>query len=173
MRVNADIAELSVMHPRLLWDDIGAALVAVLDERRLGRGLTRIELTTVDLPSYGGEQLTIALEMGHFEARRVSAVRRTYEAPRLIELAAIAVAAIGLYYAGGHEIRDVALRGSAADYLVDESNHLLEVAGRSRQNDFEMTWQRKWQRLSDEAGGSFYLCVVEFEKGTGKLAFQT
>ena len=99
-------------------------------------------------------------------------LQRTYEAPRLVELAAIAIAGLGLYYGGGHEMRDVALRGSGADYLVDEAHHLLEVAGRSRRSDFGAAWQQRWQRLAGRPGSGFYVCVVEFETPAGRLAFQ-
>lgn len=172
MRVEADITELSMMHPRLLWTHVGGALVAVLAPESSTHATTVFDLTTRNIPNYDDAQLQIVLKMDAVSGSRVDALRRTYEAPRLVELAAIAVTGLALYYAGGHEIRDVALRGTAADYLVDESNDLLEVAGRSRKNDLEPVWQRKWQRLCDLRGGGFYLCVVEFETRTGKLAFQ-
>jgi hypothetical protein len=86
-------------------------------------------------------------------------------------LAAIAIAGLGLYYGGRHEIRDVALRGSAADYLVDDANHFLEVAGRSRRSDLAIAWQQRWHRLSDQPNRGFYLCVAEFETPAGRLAF--
>jgi hypothetical protein len=35
----------------------------------------------------------------------VSRLQRTYESSRLVELAAIIIAGLGLYYEGGHEIR--------------------------------------------------------------------
>jgi hypothetical protein len=72
---------------------------------------------------------------------------------------------------GGHEIVDVAVRGSGADYLVDASRHLLEIAGRSRRSDFEATWQQRLQRLRERATGSFYLCVLELETPAGRLLF--
>lgn len=103
----------------------------------------------------------------------MSRLQRTYESSRLVELAAIAIAGLGLYHGGGHEIIDIALRGSAADYLVGESNHLLEVTGRSRRSDFRVAWQQRWQRLTDRIGRGFYVCVAEFETPTGQLAFKT
>jgi hypothetical protein len=72
---------------------------------------------------------------------------------------------------GGHEIRDVALRGTGADYLIDEANHLLEISGRSRRGDFTVAWQRRWDRLQGQDGG-IYLCVAEFETPSGRLAFR-
>ena len=62
-------------------------------------------------------------------------------------------------------MRDVALRGSGADYLVDETNHLLEVAGRSRRSDFGVAWQqRSRQRLTmQRMVGGLHVCVLEFE----------
>jgi hypothetical protein len=102
----------------------------------------------------------------------VSRLRRTYEASRIVELAAIAIAGLGLYHGGGHEIRDVALRGSAADYLVDETNHVMEVAGRSRRSDLNAAWNARWQRLSERLRVGFFVCVAEFETFAGRLAFQ-
>jgi hypothetical protein len=100
-------------------------------------------------------------------------VRRTYEPSRLIELAAIAVAAFGLHRAGGHQIVDVARRGSGADYLVDDMRHHLEIAGRSRRRDLDAAWQQKQQRLTVRSGPGFYICVVEFESPAARLAFVT
>src|SRR4029077_12255406 len=104
-------------------------------------------------------------------ADHVARLLRTYELSRLIELAGIGIAGLGLYGAGRHEIRDVALRGSAADYIVDEANHLLEVAGRSRRSDFATAWEQRWRRLSEGRRGSFYVCVSEFETPACQLAF--
>ncbi len=64
------------------------------------------------------------------------------------------------------------LNGGGADYLVGESNHLLEVAGRSRRSDFRAAWQQRWQRLTDRIGRGFYVCVAEFETPAGQLAFR-
>jgi hypothetical protein len=100
-------------------------------------------------------------------------VRRTYELSRRVELAAIALTGLALYHGGGHEIVDVAVRGSGADYLVDPAQHLLEIAGRSRQADFEVAWQQRLQRLRARATGSFYLWVIELESPAGRLMFST
>ena len=98
-------------------------------------------------------------------------LRRTYKPSRLIELAALAVAALGLNGAGGHQIVDVARRGSGADYLVDETHHHLEIAGRSRRRDLDAAWQQKQQRLADGSAGGYFLCVGEFESPAARLAF--
>ena len=89
----------------------------------------------------------------------------------LIELAAIAIAGLALFAAGGHQIRDVALRGTSAHYLVDADGHLLEVAGRSRRIDFDAAWQVRWERLLGRPGSRFYVCVCEFESPSARLAF--
>ena len=99
-------------------------------------------------------------------------MRRTCEAPRCTELAAIALAALGLYHGGAHEIVDLAVRGSGADYLVNSARHLLEIAGRSRKPDFEAGWQQRLHRLEERATSGFYLCVIEFESLTGRLLFR-
>jgi hypothetical protein len=112
------------------------------------------------------------IEPAGVTADRIVRVRRTYEPSRLVELAAIAVAGAALHHTGGHEIRDIAARGSAADYLIDEANHHLEIAGRSRRSDCEVAWQQKWQRLGDRVSSGVYVCVVEFESPAGRLAFR-
>jgi len=145
---------LTTLHPRLLWDDILAATVAVLSET-CPQSPFPFTLTVQDLPGFGSEQLRFAIDPVGVAADHVRRLQRTYEASRLVELAAIAIAGLGLYYGGGHEMRDVALRGSGADYLVDEVHHLLEVAGRSRRRDFGVAWQQRWQRLSERLESGF------------------
>ena len=122
-------------------------------------------------PRFGDGELLLLLDTADVPDDRLVGVRRTYEPSRLIELAAIAIAAIGLHHAGGHEILDLAVRGSGADYLVDASRHHVEIAGRSRRSDFEIAWQQKWRRLEETQEGSCYVCVVEFESPAGRLAF--
>jgi hypothetical protein len=89
---------------------------------------------------------------------------------RLVELAAIAVAGLALFCAGGHQIRDVSLRGTSADYLIDDERHLLEVAGRSRKKDFSAAWNERWRRLAEGSTG-FYVSVTEFETPASRLGF--
>jgi hypothetical protein len=120
-------------------------------------------LTVQNIPGFGSAQLQLAIDPAGVAPEYVRRLRRTYESSRLVELAAIAVAGLGLYYGGGHEMRDVVLRGSGADYLVDESNDLLEVAGRSRRRDVEVAWQQRWQRLTDRMGSGFYVCVLSLK----------
>jgi hypothetical protein len=156
------------MHSRLLWADIIAATVAVLSETRPHSPFPFV-LTVQDLPAFGSAELQLAIDPFGIARAHVNRLRRTYASSRLVELAAIAIAGLGLYHGGGHEIRDVALRGSGADYLVDASNHLLEVAGRSRRRDFEAAWQQRWQRLTEHMGIGFYVCVAEFETPAGRL----
>lgn len=171
MEISVRLADLTVMHPRLLWAEISVAAVAVLS----GDGRQppfSIELAIRDVPGFANGRLHLRIDPGGVSATQVAGMRRTYNPSRLIESAAIAIAGLGLYHAGGHEIRDVALRGSTADYLVDEANFLLEVAGRSRRSDLNPAWQQRWQRLADSRSSGFYVCVVEFETPAGQLAFQ-
>jgi hypothetical protein len=172
MDIPVRLTALTAMHPRLLWDDIIAATVAVLSAPGMQAPFP-FALMVQDVPGFGSAQLQLAIDPAGVVSEYVSRLRRTYEPSRLVELAAIAVAGLGLYYGGGHEMRDVALRGSGADYLVDESNDLLEVAGRSRRRDVEVAWQQRWQRLTDRMGSGFYVCVAEFETPAGRLAFQS
>jgi hypothetical protein len=76
-----------------------------------------------------------------------------------------------LHVAGGHEIVDVALRGSSADYLLGESGWTLEIAGRSRRNDFSTAWEQKMQRLLKNSSGGFFVFVAEFESPRGRLEY--
>lgn len=170
MDVTVRLVDLSDMHPQLLWDTIITATAAVLSGSQASPPF-RVPLTIQDVPGFGNGELLLLLDPADVPDERVVRVRRTYEPSRLIELAAIAIAAIGLHHAGGHEILDLAVRGSAADYLVDESHHHLEIAGRSRRGDLEVAWQQKWRRLEDRQEGGCYVCVVEFESPVGRLAF--
>jgi hypothetical protein len=171
MDISVRLIDLTIMHPRLLWEDIVAAAVVILNHTGVQAPFP-VELTVEELPRFGSAQLRLAIDPVGIASEHVSRLQRTYESSRLVELAAIAVVGPGLYHAGGHEIRDVALRGSGAGYLVGESNHLLEVAGRSRRSDFGMAWQQRWQRLTDRIGRGFYVCVAEFETPAGRLAFK-
>lgn len=171
MDIVVRLVDLTVMHPRLLWEDISAAVVAVLNEAGMETPFS-LELAVRDVPGFGSGALRLLIEPDGVSADHVARLRKTYELSRLVELAGIAIAGLGLYHAGGHEIRDVALRGSAADYIVDGANHLLEVAGRSRRSDFAAAWQQRWQRLAEAKISGFYVCVVEFETPAGRLAFQ-
>lgn len=158
------------MHPHLLWDTIVTAAAAVLSEH----GATppfALPLSIQNVPGFGAGEVQLLLDPVEVSSNRILRIRRTYEPSRLIELAAIAIAGIGLHYAGGHEILDLAVRGSAADYLIDQSRDHLEIAGRSRRSDFEVAWQQKWQRLNAVRQGGCYVCVVEFESPAGRLAF--
>ena len=160
------------MHPCLLWDDIIAATVAVFDDRGFSAPF-RFGLTIEDLPRFGSGQLDLRILKGGVPDKHVLRIRRTLEAHRLVELAAIAVAGLGLFASGGHQIRDVALRGSSADYLVDQEDYLLEVAGRSRRADFQQAWDSRWDRLAGRHRSGFFVCAAEFETPSGRLAFAT
>lgn len=171
MDVSVRLTDLAVMHPRLLWGDIILAAMAVLRPHS-PRGLLSFAFTMQDIPGFAQTSLTMAIEPAEASPALLDRVRRTYEPPRLVELAAIAVTGLAIHLAGGHEIRDVSLRGSAADYLVDEANNLLEIAGRSRRSDLESAWDQRWQRLGERLRHGFYVCVVEFETQTGRLGYQ-
>jgi hypothetical protein len=92
---------------------------------------------------------------------------------RQVELASIAIAGLALHNAGNHEIRDVAFRGSTTDYLVGEEGYLLEVANGWRRTDFAAAWGQEWDRLREQVGSGFFLCMVEFETPAGRLWFNS
>jgi hypothetical protein len=153
-----------------LWDTIIPATVAVFTD--IGAPAPHpLPLTVHAVPGFGSLELRLLIDSGGMSPELLAKVRRTYEPSRLVELAAIAVAALGLHCAGRHQIVDVARRGSGADYLVDEIHHHLEIAGRSRRRDLDAAWQQKQQRVTDRCGPGFYICVVEFESPAARLAF--
>jgi hypothetical protein len=118
MDISVCVVELTTMHPRLLWDRYSATHTT---------SPFPFTPTVQDLQGFGSEQLQFAIDPAGVAADQVRQLQRTYEASRLVELAAIAIAGLGLYYGRGHEMRDVALRGSGAAYLVDETHHLFGI----------------------------------------------
>jgi hypothetical protein len=170
MEVACRLVDLSEMHPGLLWDSIVLAAAAILQER-FDSVPYRLSLDVRNVPSFGTNELILNIYPNGIDVGRITRFRRTYEASRQVELAAIAIAGLGLHFAGSHEIRDVAIRGSAADYLVGGEHRRLEIAGRTRRADFWTSWQQKWTRMTDQVGSDFFVCVVEFETSTGRLEF--
>ena len=168
--MQARLTDLPDMHPNLLWDSIIAATAAVFAERQ--RQDTYVLGASIEnVPNFGGAETDLRIQFRGIIEDDIGKARRTYDAHRLVELSAIAIAGLLLFKAGGHRIRDIALRGSSADYLVDDENHLLEVAGRSRRADFSSAWENRRTRLSDKHADSYYLCVAEFETPRCRLAF--
>jgi hypothetical protein len=47
----------------------------------------------------------------------------------------------------------------------------MEIGGRSHQSDFGTAWKQKWDNSREREGGRFFLCVIEFETPSGRLAF--
>jgi hypothetical protein len=170
MRRTVHLNELPVGHPGLLWDEIAMAAAAVFT-RFHQQPPFGFDLSIIEVPGCPDDVLTMSIETMAYSANEINRIRRTYEAPRLVEMAAIAIAGLGLYHAGEHRICDVASSGSGADYLVDDESYLLEIAGRARRKDLESAWRQRWQRLSESARGGFYVCVAEFETPAGRLAF--
>jgi hypothetical protein len=169
-RVKLRLSDLAHLHPSLLWAEIAAATAAVLD----GRGFRtpyQFPVEVDNVPEFGTGRVNLEISRTGISADHVDRLRRTWDSPRLVELAAIAIAGLALFTAGGHQIRDVALRGTSADYLVD--GHLLEVAGRgrSRRIDFDAAWRVRWERLLERPGSGFYVCVCEFESPYARLGF--
>lgn len=168
MDVRLSVSDLREMHPQLLWNDLSAATAAVLEPQG---SVCRLALEYQDVPGFGTSETMLSIDISKVTEKDVERLRRTYEPPRLVELAAIAIAGFALYYGGGHEITDVSVRGSSADYLVDASNQLLEVGGRSRRSDFEAAWKQKCDRLNQRRQTGYYVCLVEFETPFGRLGY--
>lgn len=171
MAVTVRLLDLPRMHPLLLWEPIIPATCHVFRQRGLEPPY-RFLLAVEGVPGFGTEALELAIDPTGVSAEVMERCERTFEASRHIEFAGIAVAALGLHVAGGHELVDVARRGSAADYLVDATRHLLEIAGRSRRRDLDTAWEQKQPRLLERSERGCYLCVSEFETCTGRLVFR-
>jgi hypothetical protein len=168
MEVAARLAELGAMHPRLLWDEIVASTAAVLGDGAAPPWALVSEVNS--LPGCKDGPLRLMIDPAGVPMDRIARVRRTYDPARLVELSAIGVAGLLLHYGGGHVLQDIALRGTGADYLVDDSHYVLEIAGRSRRADFGAAWEQRIRRLESQGRG-YYLCVVEFETPAARLAF--
>jgi hypothetical protein len=128
MDISVRLIDLTSMHPRLLWEDIIAATVAISGHTG-GQSPFPFELAIEDLPGFGSAQSRLAIDPVGVASEHVNRLQKTYEPSRLVELAAIAVVGLGLYHGGGHAIRDIALRGSGAGYLVDESTPFWRLQG--------------------------------------------
>jgi len=168
--VRLKLTALPEMHPCLLWNDILAAAVAVLEQDAASRSYP-LSLQIQEIPGYGSSEVQLEITVAGVPRGDVAKARRTYESHRLVELAAIAVAGLALFCAGGHQIRDVSLRGTSADYLIDDQRYLLEVAGRSRKSDASAAWNERWRRLAEGSTAGFYLSVTEFETPASRLGF--
>ena len=126
--VHCRLQDLPILHPRLLWETIilaAASVMEVADRRAPHTFLILAE----DIPGFGSDELALTIDPSGYDEESIVRLRRTFELARQVELAAIAVAALALAHSGGHEIVDVALRGSAADYLVGDTPSRLERRG--------------------------------------------
>jgi hypothetical protein len=168
--VHCRLQDLPILHPRLLWETIILAGASVLGSADRPSPYA-FHIHAEDIPGFGSGELILSIDPGDFEGESILRLQRTFELSRQVELAAIAVAGLALAHSGGHEIVDVALRGSAADYLVGEPRSRLEIAGRSRRADLESAWQLKWSRFSLMSDEPCFVFVVEFETLTGRLGF--
>jgi hypothetical protein len=164
------LTDLRDMHPNLLWDEIVGAAVAVLTESR-GVRVVPMAISYDNVPGFGSEDTILRIDTTGVSKKFLARLKVTYEQAHLVELAAIAIAGLALYHGGRHEIRDVAIRGSGADYLVGDSLALLEIAGRSRRKDFDAAWLARKERLDQFGVKGYFLIVVEFETPRAQLAF--
>ena len=124
--VHCRLLDLPILHPRLLWETIilaGASVLEGIDRRAPYRFLILAE----DIPGFGSEELILTIDPSGYDEESIVRLRRTFELARQVELAAIAVAALALALSKGHEIVDVALRGSAADYYPGKKDHHKRV----------------------------------------------
>jgi hypothetical protein len=89
MDIPVRLMALTAMHPHLLWDDIIAATVAVLNAPGTQSPFPFV-VTVQNVPGFGSGQLRLTIDSAGIAPEHVSRLRRTYEPSRLVELAAIA-----------------------------------------------------------------------------------
>jgi hypothetical protein len=131
-----------------------------------------LEVALVGIPTFDDDKITLRISTARLDPEQTLGISRTFEPSRLIEMAAIVVAGLVVYHVAHLEIRDVALRGSRADYLVGERGYLMEIGGRSRQQDLAAAWRDKWAALLEREVAGFFLSLTEFETPAGRFAFQ-
>lgn len=170
MDVTTSLAELPAIHPNLAWSELIAATAAVVAPA--GGTSQHLEVELRGIASFDDDKVTLRIQTALIDPDAVLRVARTFEPSRLVEMAAIVVAALVLFHVAHLEIRDVALRGSRADYLVGGRGYVMEVGGRSRRQDLEAAWREKWEGLTQRVVGGFFLSLTEFETPAGRFGFQ-
>jgi hypothetical protein len=171
MAVAIQLVELPGLHSRLYWEPIIVASAAVFSRAAGAEPSHNFSLSVEGVYGFGTEIIEIEIGTEDVRPDDVDRLRRTLEPSRQVELAAIAIAGIGLHLAGGHQMVDLAAHGSGADYLVDASRIPLEIAGRSRRRDLDQAWEQKEQRLIERRESGVYICVCEFATMTGRLSY--
>ena len=78
MDISVRLIELTIMHPRLLWEDIIAATVAMLSHTGVPSPFP-FELMVEDLPGFGSAQLRLVIDPTGVAPEHVSRLQRTYE----------------------------------------------------------------------------------------------
>jgi uncharacterized protein YbbK (DUF523 family) len=94
MEVPVSLSDIPEWHPRLLWDSLLAATAAVLEETQ-DQPQPRFPLKVVNVPRFDGGDLTLVVNVADVTAAQVTRIRKTFEPARLVELAAITLAAGG------------------------------------------------------------------------------
>jgi len=89
--VRLKLTGLPEMHPCLLWNDILAAAVAVVEQDTASRSYP-VFLQIQEIPGYGSGEVQLEITVAGVPRGDVAKARRTYASHRLVELAAIAVA---------------------------------------------------------------------------------
>jgi hypothetical protein len=170
VNVAVPIRELARWHPALFWEFLAPAVVATLAQG--GRQPPYpFSLSVRGIPGHEADELELLLDPTAVSEDWVERIRNTMEPSRLVEAAAIAIACVGLHFAGGHRIEALAIRGTGADYVVGPERHHLEIAGRTRRKDLNTTLEQKRLRFQELGVAAYYIGVAEFETFTGLLAF--
>jgi hypothetical protein len=170
MQFSVSLAELPELHPSLWWDSLIAAAVLALKPRSINNSAF-VEFAIESAPNSFNTALRLEIDLGEVSRWDLARLSRTFDSARRIELAAIAIAGLAVYYLGRHRIGDAAIRGSGGDYHLDEGRYLLEVSGRSRRSGLAWAWNECQARLRKCADRPWCLVVIEFEWLTGRIGF--
>ncbi|MBI3406912.1 MAG: hypothetical protein HY040_00965 [Planctomycetes bacterium] len=122
------LRDLSLMHPRLVWREIAGAAALVLG-RRKRRSVVSIPTFLENVAGAENDAVTLQVDLSGISKQFLLRLLATYERTHLVEMAGIALAGVALYHIGGLEIRDVAVSGSGADYLVGDALVLWKSPG--------------------------------------------
>src|SRR6266478_4345931 len=106
MDVDVELGDLLAMQPQLEWREILAATAIVLGADRSPPFHFPVEINDVPGADVSALQFRIGIE--EIDVSQWDRLRRTYEQRRFVELAAVALAGLTLYHAGGHVMAGVA-----------------------------------------------------------------
>jgi hypothetical protein len=100
-------------------------------------------------------------------------VLRTYQEPRITELATLGLACILVAHRAGLEITEVTRVGDRADYWLGDKQFLLEVSGQQSGTIDALCSEKAGQLLENPFSKSGYVCVAVYDQPRARLWFYT